>query len=390
MWALVHEDKHPKVALARKVYPQPRGWTWDRRRRTRSRPMASTRIKKLARAIQRATPGMKYTAALRQAEASHPVRARKNTTPALQDLPPVLWDGEVHPDLLTFFIGQDLETGENRYLTLNDDSPHVLVSGATGSGKTTFAEVLATQNLIKPMPWNADLHGTVVVVDPLGPSAARWKGRPGVTTASGLHSGEMTSVMEQVEAERCRREAVLARHSNAATWLDLPDEVKSAEQLSPILVVLDEYLFHTGTGPIGDSERAKSEEIARETVSRMATWYAQIGRRTGVHVVVIAQSFEPALIGQSLMQNLPVRVVTGLPAGSSLRAMFHGRDVPEVPMFSGVGGGELRRINGRARIANSPGQGIEVIQAPCFGGRTNSDALDKWLPRGAGYRRDQA
>lgn len=48
--------------------------------------MASTRTKNLARAIQRANPGMKYTEALRNAEAGRIVLDPKGPIEALADL----------------------------------------------------------------------------------------------------------------------------------------------------------------------------------------------------------------------------------------------------------------------------------------------------------------
>lgn len=48
----------------------------------------------------------------------------------------VLWEGEVAPDPLDFFIGADLDApGETVLLTFSDSSPHAIVVGGTGSGK---------------------------------------------------------------------------------------------------------------------------------------------------------------------------------------------------------------------------------------------------------------
>lgn len=65
-----HEDKHPLVTLnvwSTRTRAAGHGTAADGQ--TEKTPMASTRTKNLARAIQRANPGMKYTEALRHAEA---------------------------------------------------------------------------------------------------------------------------------------------------------------------------------------------------------------------------------------------------------------------------------------------------------------------------------
>lgn len=82
-----HEDKHPLVTLD----------AWSTRNRaaghgtaadgqTEKTPMASTRTKNLARAIQRASPSMKYTEALRHAEAGRFVWDPKGPTEPLLDM----------------------------------------------------------------------------------------------------------------------------------------------------------------------------------------------------------------------------------------------------------------------------------------------------------------
>lgn len=404
--------------------------------------MASTRTRNLARAIQRANPDMKYTEALRNAEAGRividpkgspealadlyraagmsvtPIDLSASTetgpldplrvagggedqgpaiSPTLRDLPPFLWDGEVHPDPLTFFVGQDLMTTEKRYLRLGEVSPHILASGGTASGKTSIADVIAAQALIKPMPWDQSLHGSVVVVDPTGALARRWAGRPGVIVANGLEDAAepdedgnpvtgplvMASAMEWIEVEHQRRATILARHA-AATWLHLPDEVKREERFAPMIVILDEYLDHIDMVQ-GDSEQAQKENHASEVVTRLANWHARKGRSVGIHVVLIAQKVERRTISASLSRNLPARIVTGQVGDVQLRLMFGDQDIPElISTREVVEGGEakVKTIPGRARIMDETSQRIDTIQIPWFGGRANSETLNKWLPRG--------
>lgn len=407
--------------------------------------MTSTRTKNLARAIQRANPGMKYTEALRHAEAGRivldpmaphteavaemyraagidlnltpidlsvsregesldPLRIAgedegpgRFTDPTPHDLSPALWDGEVHPDPLTFFVGQDLMTTEKRYLRLGEVSPHILASGGTASGKTSIADVIAAQALIKPMPWDQSLHGSVVMVDPTGALARRWAGRPGVIVANGLEDAAepdedgnpvtgplvMASAMEWIEVEHQRRATILARHA-AATWLHLPDEVKREERLAPMIVILDEYLDHIDMVQ-GDSEQAQKENHASEVVTRLANWHARKGRSVGIHLVLIAQKIEKGTIDAPLLRNLPARIVTGQVGDAQLRLAFGDQDFPElVSTRVVVEGGEskMKMVPGRARIMDEPSQRIDTIQIPWFGGRSNAETLDKWLPRG--------
>lgn len=312
----------------------------------------------------------------------------------------VLWDGEIDPDPLTFIIGQNLESGRKQYLTLSEVSPHAAVSGGTASGKTSLAEIIAAQVLIKPMPWNKDLYGMVVVVDPKGPFARRWAGRPGVVAVNGQEdavepdeNGDpitgpvvMASGMEWIEEEHRRRAAILSRYKDLSSWVDMPDEVKSQERFFPILVILDEYLDHTDLESANGDDRVEKENFARNVTTRLTGWHARKYRNVGMHTVLIAQEVKMTAIGSALMRNLAVRVVTGQMDGSQLRTMFGDReDIPSLPSTRYVfedGEKKSKTIPGRARIMNALGQDIEKIQISWFGGKSNSETLDKWLPRG--------
>lgn len=314
----------------------------------------------------------------------------------------VLWDGEIDPDPLTYIIGQNLESGRKQYLTLNDVSPHIAISGGTSSGKTSLAEIIAAQVLIKPMPWDPDLYGMVVIVDPKGPFARRWAGRPGVVAINGQEDAAepdedgnpitgpvvMASGMEWIEVEHQRRASILSRYKDVATWMHLPDEVKREEKFFPILVILDEYIDHTDLEDASGEERIEKENFARKVTMRLANWHARKYRNVGMHTVLIAQEVKMTLIGSVLMRNLPVRVITGQMDPTQLRTMFNKESSDEIPSIPSTrytfedGEKKAKTIPGRARIMNAGGQDIEKIQISWFGGRYNSDTLDKWLPRG--------
>ena len=265
---------------------------------------------------------------------------------------------------------------------------------------TSAAEIVAAQMLVKPMPWDPNLHGMVVIVDPKGPFARRWRGRPGVVVADGQsdaaetdENGDpitgpmvMASAMEWLEEEHQRRAQVLAQYPDVGTWVHLPDEVKKKERFFPILIVMDEYIDHTDIEKNPDkNERIEKENAARITTTRLASWQARKVRNVGMHLFVIAQRVNMQIIGNVLMTNLPIRIVTGQMDEAQMRTMFQTDDIPTLPSTRvSYENGErlLKTIPGRARIMNAIGQRIDKIQVMWFGGKTNSETLDKWLPRG--------
>lgn len=318
----------------------------------------------------------------------------------------VRWDGEYDPDPLTFLLGVDLETGEEYKITFNDASPHAAISGGTSSGKTSGAEIIAAQALVKPMPWDPTLHGQVHVVDPKGPFAQRWTGRPGVIVSNGQKDSavephiydedtgdivcEKTGVMvmadhlQHIEEEHKRRADVLSSYPDAGTWVALPDEVKRDEKFFPIFVILDEFLDHTA-GQKGKATRIEMENEAREFIVSMTDWQLRKARNVGIHILLIAQRANMKLIGDTMMTNMPVRLVTGQIDKPQLTSMFAipATDVPRLPStYHDPETGRTKTIAGRARILNALGQAISKIQIMWFDGDTNSMTLDKWLPRG--------
>lgn len=318
----------------------------------------------------------------------------------------ILWDGDYDPDPLTFYLGDNLEDGNRYTVTLNDTSPHAAISGGTSSGKTSGAEIIAAQVLAKPMPWDPTLFGQVHVIDPKGPFAQRWCGRPGVVVSNGHKdsavepyvydddSGDivcektgvmvMAEHMQHIEDEHKRRADVLSGYPDVATWMALPDEVKREEKFFPILVISDEFLDHT-SGQVGSGVRTTMENEAREFIVSLTDWQLRKARNVGIHFMLIAQRANMKLIGDTMMTNMPIRLVTGQIDKPQLQSMFAlpAADVPRLPSeYRDPGTGKSKTIPGRARILNALGQPISKIQIMWFGGGKNNETLDKWLPRG--------
>ena len=134
-------------------------------------------------------------------------------------------------------------------LNMVNPSNHALVVGATGAGKTTVIETVIAQVVLKTMPWDRTLHGAAHLIDPKGTLASRWAGRPNIICSMGNSDGSnsdgdtisgfevMAAHCDLIAEEHKRRNEILAKHPNCATWVDLPDEVKAAEKLAPMLTL---------------------------------------------------------------------------------------------------------------------------------------------------------
>lgn len=306
----------------------------------------------------------------------------------------VLWDGEQDPDPLTFLLGADLDNpGEFLKFTFGETSPHSATVGGTGSGKTSVTEAIVAQAATKPMPWSDPsdpIYATIYIVDPKGPFANRWQDRPNIYVVNGTRdtvnedgdsiSGieAMRDMVEKYVEEMNKRGRLIDDHG-LAKWLDFSDEILRRERMAPWFICLDEYLDHTDK-ITGKSEQAERDNMARQMLTEKVLLVARKGRSFGFHIMLIAQTANMTLIGAPLMRQLIARIIMGNMDATTYSTFFGTTEVPVLPT-SRVVDGKRKGIPGRGRIMNAPGQEIHRMQAFWFGGKENSDTLDKWLPR---------
>lgn len=307
----------------------------------------------------------------------------------------VLWDGQYDPDPLTFLIGQDLDqSGEWSPFTFGDVSPHAGIAGATGSGKTSFAELICAQAAIKPMPWSLPddpLYARCHVIDPKGPLANRWQNRPNTTVSNGVKDivtddGEevngikaMALHMESIWNRVQERSTWLNAFPGAANWLDVDPETLARDRIVPEFILLDEFLDHTG------DDVDEGNAAAKQRIVYLSNEIARKGRAVGFHMMAVAQNINMSDMGGTLVRQLVARVYMGNPSDENILGRMFGHDtsIPNLPTHRLVDG-KKKGIPGRGMLMNAGGQPVHRMQIAWFGdGSTgkNIRTLDKHLPR---------
>lgn len=320
-------------------------------------------------------------------------RAGRGATVKPADYPrAVLWDGQQDPEPLTFILGADLDDpGTMLLFTMGEVTPHILITGGTGSGKTSAAEAIMAQAATKPMPWDETLFATCDIIDPKGPFANRWQDRPNIKVTNGTRDIEVDGMtesgivamavhMEAIFEAMNARQAVLDKYPNVAQWLHLPDAEKVSQRMAPRIVVMDEYLDHVAPAP-GRSEQVEKENAARERITHVTNLIARKGRSLGFHLIVIAQDARMTDIGAPLVRQLVARIVMGNMDGHANGRMFGNDAIIPVLPTARIVNGKSKTIPGRGRIMNAPGQPLHRVQAYWFGGPQNDETLEKYLPR---------
>jgi hypothetical protein len=189
-------------------------------------------------------------------------------------------------------------------------TPHVLLAGATGSGKGGAIRAAAAAAL------QGGWH--LVVLDPKEAGEYAWLELLGVPVVTGLR--EEVDTLEHLAAVRRARQEVVRSHG-ADTWLDLPGE--TLQIWRPVLVIVDEAadLLAATKGKSGEDRlRATLQQKAGELIAELA----RKGRSAGVHLLVAIQRPETAQLGDqggSLRNNLTARLALGSLDAEGLRML---------------------------------------------------------------------
>jgi S-DNA-T family DNA segregation ATPase FtsK/SpoIIIE len=164
---------------------------------------------------------------------------------------------------------------DGRPLLLRLPSPdvaHVLVAGATGSGKTELMRSLVVSLALL----NRQARLQLALIDPKGRGFLPLAGLPHLVAEVASDSGPALALLDRLMAEMDRRD-------------------REGAVAPRIVVVVDELLDVLAVG-------GKAAEAA-------LTRLAQRGREAGLHLIAGAQKPSAAALGPMLKANFPVRLV---------------------------------------------------------------------------------
>lgn len=179
-------------------------------------------------------------------------------------------------------------------------TPHVLIAGATGSGKGGAIRAALAGAL--EAGWQA------VVLDPKESGEYRWLDHLGVPVYSSV--GEHVCALEVIEGVRQRRQATVKQYG-VDSWRELPAETRAYWQ--PILVVVDEAADLL----VAVKGRTEDQRGYAELQHRAAGLIAQLarkGRSAGIHLIIAIQRPDTAQLGDgggALRNNFTARLALG-------------------------------------------------------------------------------
>ncbi|WP_216827932.1 DNA translocase FtsK [Alkalihalobacterium elongatum] len=214
---------------------------------------------------------------------------------------------EAHP--LSVALGRDI-SGEPVLASLNK-MPHLLVAGATGSGKSVCINGIITSLLMKAKPHEVKL----MMIDPKMVELNVYNGIPHLLTPVVTEPKKASQALKKVVSEMERRYDLFSHSGtrNIEGYNDLikkQNETEEAKQplLPYIVVIVDELadLMMVASGDVEDS------------ITRLA----QMARAAGIHMIIATQRPSVDVITGVIKANIPSRIAFGVSSQTDSRTIL--------------------------------------------------------------------
>ncbi|MFA5948413.1 MAG: DNA translocase FtsK 4TM domain-containing protein, partial [Candidatus Gracilibacteria bacterium] len=230
---------------------------------------------------------------------------------------------------LTFPLGRDV-SGKPMVACL-DAMPHLLIAGATGSGKS----VAMNSFLISLLYQNAPKDLKMILIDPKRVELNSYNNIPHLLTPVIQDPEKAAISLRWVVAEMTRRYTELSskRVRNIAEYNDLKD----IHKLPRIIVVVDEL--------------ADLMMVAGKEVEASICRIAQMARAVGIHLIIATQRPSVDVITGLIKANIPTRIAFAVSSQIDSRTILDGMGAEDLlgkgdMLYLPVGNRQPVRIQG--------------------------------------------
>ncbi len=203
---------------------------------------------------------------------------------------------------LAFALGQDV-AGQPFSADLSR-MPHLLIAGATGSGKSVCVNAIICSLLMRATPTEVKL----ILIDPKRVEMAQYKGIPHLLTEVIVDNDKAVNALKWTVGTMEGRYHEFAQRGvrNIAGY---NDALKPGEPRMPyVVIVIDE---------LADLMMVSAYEV-EATITRIA----QLARATGIHLVVATQRPSVQVITGLIKANIPSRIAFAMTSGVDSRTIL--------------------------------------------------------------------
>ncbi|HEY8178345.1 MAG TPA: DNA translocase FtsK 4TM domain-containing protein [Candidatus Limnocylindria bacterium] len=203
---------------------------------------------------------------------------------------------------LAFALGQDV-AGQPFSADLAK-MPHVLIAGATGSGKSVCVNAIICSLLMRATPTEVKL----ILIDPKRVEMAQYKGIPHLLTEVIVDSDKAVNALKWTVGTMEARYHEFAQRG-VRNIAGFNEALRTGEPRMPyVVIVIDE---------LADLMMVSAYEV-EATITRIA----QLARATGIHLVVATQRPSVQVITGLIKANIPSRIAFAMTSGVDSRTIL--------------------------------------------------------------------
>ena len=213
-----------------------------------------------------------------------------------------------HPSNISFCVGKDI--GGNVTVADIAKMPHLLIAGATGSGKSVCINTIIMSILYKADPKDVKL----IMVDPKVVELSIYNGIPHLLIPVVTDPKKAAGALNWAVAEMTDRYQKFAEANVRdlkgynAKIDDLPDGEDKPEKLPQIVIIVDE---------LADLMMVAASDV-EESICRLA----QLARACGIHLIIATQRPSVNVITGLIKANVPSRIAMTVSSGVDSRTIL--------------------------------------------------------------------
>ena len=215
--------------------------------------------------------------------------------------------------------------------------PHLLIAGATGSGKSVMINVILTSILMRAKPTDVRL----MLIDPKRVELSVYNGVPHlltpVVTEAKKAPSALNKILTAMDVRYQRFAAAGVRNMKEFNQKVAADPASGQTKMPYIVVIIDE---------LSDLMMVAGHEIETAIVR-----LAQMARAAGIHVIIATQRPSVDVITGLMKANIPSRIAFATSSGIDSRTILDSNGAEKLlgrgdMLFSPIGASKPLRIQG--------------------------------------------
>ncbi|TLW91687.1 DNA translocase FtsK [Saccharomonospora piscinae] len=235
----------------------------------------------------------------------------------------------VEGDRLIAPIGEDIRGNAVVVDLSSADSPHLLVAGTTGSGKS-----VALETILKGLSRYHSSELRLRLVDPKGTELVDFEGDPHLEGEIGMDAADAIEILDNAVEEMTERYKAM-KELRVRKLVDYNTKVDSCDRKPWVVIVLDEYADLTS-----DPDEKKRIEVLLRRLTQKA-------RAAGIHVITATQRPSADVISPTIRSNFPAQLALRVKTSTDSRIVL---DETGAEALAGQGDALLHTARGSVRV----------------------------------------